>query len=130
MQGRCSSAASAHTPRRAKARLSTRWSIPGTCTSSTPKRASASMARMRKWRRAASTADAGSCRWLERLETLQVDAVDPVRRDDDYHHGVTTAAPDDGSRPAQIDGELTHQAVPSTTRARTDRSRHLCTEDR
>src|SRR6266511_1686834 len=47
MQGRCSSAASARTRRRAKARLSTRWSIPETCTSSTPRQASASTAPMR-----------------------------------------------------------------------------------
>src|SRR5438045_2892758 len=42
MQERCSSAASARTRRRAKARLSTRWSIPETCTSSTPRLPSAS----------------------------------------------------------------------------------------
>src|SRR3954447_10259118 len=48
MQGRCSSAASARTRRRAKARLSMRLSIPETCTSSIPRQASASMAPMSK----------------------------------------------------------------------------------
>src|SRR5262245_44246737 len=48
MQGRRSSAASVRTRRRAKARRSTRSSIPESCTSSPPRQASASMAPMRK----------------------------------------------------------------------------------
>jgi hypothetical protein len=73
---------------------------------------------------------AGSCRWFERLETLQVDAANPVSLDDDHHHAGAVSAPDDCSRPAQIDGELTQRAAPSTTRARTGRRRQFRVEDR
>ena len=48
----------------------------------------------------AASAVAGSCRRFERLETLQVDAANPVDLDDDHHHGGAVSAPGDCSRPA------------------------------
>jgi hypothetical protein len=99
-------------------------------------RASLSSAVDRRDRRAADGGEQrqplspGSSRRFERLEAAQVDAADPVSLDNDHHHAGAVPASDDRPRPAQIDGELTNQATPSTTRACAERGRQLRAEDR